>query len=95
MLRFAALRSLVPYVAATGLASVSFATCDPHTVATAVQQVADQERHRSFSPKEFRKFPIKAVKDLSPNTKAFEVTLPSSHHEMVCMHNSSIIWRSF
>lgn len=37
----------------------------------------------SFSPKEFRSFKIKEVQDLSPNTKKFEVALPSAEHEMV------------
>jgi len=31
-----------------------------------------------LSPKEFQQYPIKAIKDISPNTKPFTVALPSS-----------------
>lgn len=73
----------VPYVlGAMGLASTGMAVCDPHTAATTAQNIADAEKHRAFSPKEFRSFTIKEVKDLSPNTKLYNVALPTAHHEM-------------
>lgn len=37
---------------------------------------------KAFSPKEFRAFPIRRVETISPNTKRFELALPSKDHEM-------------
>ena len=36
----------------------------------------------AFSPKEFRSFKITKVDKISPNTKAFQVALPSNEHLM-------------
>jgi len=41
------------------------------------------EELKAFSPKEFRSFKIHKIRDLTHNTKAFEVDLPSPQHEMV------------
>lgn len=43
---------------------------------------ADNEGIPAFSPKEFRSFPIKAIHDLSHNTRAYEIALPSDQHVM-------------
>ena len=34
----------------------------------------------SFSPKEFRAFPITKITKISPDTKAYEIALPSANH---------------
>jgi cytochrome-b5 reductase len=36
----------------------------------------------AFSPKEFRSFKISKITTISPNTKTFEILLPTANHEM-------------
>ncbi len=40
------------------------------------------EDYNSFSPKEFRNFPITKITQISPNTKQIECKLPSPQHVM-------------
>ena len=40
------------------------------------------EDYNSFSPKEFRNFPITKITQISPNTKQIECKLPSAQHVM-------------
>lgn len=77
------LRFMLPRVVGLTLATSSLAFCDPHTAATTAQQIADAEKHRAFSPKEFRRFTISEITTVSPNTKLFRIALPSPQHEMV------------
>lgn len=42
----------------------------------------EEDKKIAFSPKEFRSFTIRGIKQLSPNTKAYNIALPSSDSTM-------------
>lgn len=73
MLSFAKVSKLAP------LASLAYGF---HLINQVSVAQCDESSKIAFSPKEFRSFTIKEVKQLSANTKAIEINLPTSEHEM-------------
>jgi len=77
-----ALRSRHATLAKASLAALSLAAYGSFSDRSFVSGCSSGEPLVAFSPKEFRKFPITKVEDVSHNTKLFVCALPSKDHEM-------------
>lgn len=51
-------------------------------MASSTAALCEEKNLKAFSPKDFQSYPIRKVTQLSPNTKAIELALPSAQHEM-------------